>query len=90
MEDLLNTFTPEQRLWLGCLIEAVESLQERRFGDNTPEKRLAREFIFEDHFGFEAACDAVGYTTAAMRRRIKRALTATEGHHEKSIGHIAI
>ena len=75
-DDILDTpnLPPELRLWLACLRDAVASLKERRFGDNTPAKKLAREFVFDDHPGFDWVCDALGYAPEAMRRRVKKAM----------------
>jgi hypothetical protein len=71
--DTLN-LSPELRLWLACLKNAVETLKETRFGDS-PAKRAAKEFIFEDHPGFDWLCDVLGYDPEAMRRRVRKAAT---------------
>lgn len=70
----ISSLSPELKLWFACLRDAVASLKERRFGDNTPAKRLAREFVFDGHPGFAWLCDALGYEPAAMRRRVKKAM----------------
>jgi len=66
--------SPEMYLWLACLRDAVEELRDIRFGNNTPAKCAARDFIFGDHIGFIGLCDAFGYTPDAMRKRVRRAL----------------
>ena len=80
-DDLLfktPNLSPELRLWFACLIHGIENLRERRFGDNTPAKQCARDFIFEDHIGFIWLCDSLGYDPEAMRRRVEKALTASQ------------
>jgi hypothetical protein len=72
--------SPEVRLWLACLRDAVASLKERRFGDNTPAKRLAREFVFDGHPGFAWLCDALGYEPEALRRRVRKATIERKNH----------
>jgi len=70
--DMPN-LSPELKLWFACFRDAVKALRDKRFGSNTPAKRLAREFIFDDHPGFEWLCGALGYEPDALRRRIKKA-----------------
>lgn len=66
--------SPEARLWLACLRDAVRALREKRFGNNTPAKAYARDFLFADHPFFEMLCDSLGYDPEAMRRRVKQAM----------------
>jgi len=54
-----NKPSPELLLWLACLKDAVGALREKRFGNNTPAKAYARDFLFADHPFFEMLCDSL-------------------------------
>jgi|GEM_PF-4434783 len=71
--DTPSNLSPELLLWLACLKDAVGALREKRFGDNTPAKAYARDFLFADHPFFEMLCDSLGSEPDAMRRRVRRA-----------------